>query len=292
MKRSNAFTLIELLVVIAIIALLVSILMPSLQKAKELAKSVVCASHQKNVSLAIFLYANQYDDSFPYSSDRITVYGDRYAPDVTWAVRVGKIDEYEMPDYFEPGSAHERIALEGFIDYHWWIRHEGSFKCAAAFDQIDGKQPYPLFDDDTKSSGWGNCFTANSGVMPEFDEGGDEGDEQDPNVDCIKLDDVRLPSILIADGHSRQSGGSAIATAFRIEPSRGGRLGSTNRSQSDREMVEQWGPWPQQTTQTSWSPNQFRVDFYGHPGERANLTRTDGSVNSEQWPDPDDWKIR
>ena len=289
MKRRSAFTLIELLVVIAIIALLVSILMPSLQKAKELAKSVVCASHQKNVSLAIFLYAQQYDDCFPYNLDTLPVPGDNFPPDVTWAVRVGKIDEYEMPDHF-PGTEHERIALEGFIDYHWWIRHEGSFKCAAAFDQIDGKQPYPLFDDDTKSAGWGNCFTANSGVMRGAKEI-QEGDQRlDANVVCTKLDDVRIPSILIADGHSRQSGGSAIAVTFRVNNK--GRLGSSNASQSDREMVEQWGPWPQQTTQTSWSPNSYRVDYYGHPGERANLTRTDGSVNSEQWPDPDDWKIR
>ena len=57
--QSKGFTLIELLVVIAIIALLVSILLPSLNRAKELAKRVVCASNMRNCGLALIMYANE-----------------------------------------------------------------------------------------------------------------------------------------------------------------------------------------------------------------------------------------
>lgn len=54
--RKKGFTLIELLVVISIIALLLSILMPGLQKAKAAAKALVCRTNQKNLSNAFFGY--------------------------------------------------------------------------------------------------------------------------------------------------------------------------------------------------------------------------------------------
>jgi prepilin-type N-terminal cleavage/methylation domain-containing protein/prepilin-type processing-associated H-X9-DG protein len=65
MKRRTAFTLVELLVVIAIIALLMSILMPALSRARKVAKSVVCRTNIKQWGLVYSLYAQDNDDSFP-----------------------------------------------------------------------------------------------------------------------------------------------------------------------------------------------------------------------------------
>ncbi|HAU36776.1 MAG TPA: hypothetical protein DCX07_03550 [Phycisphaerales bacterium] len=65
--RRRGFTLIELLVVIAIISLLVSLLMPTLRQARDLAKDAVCANQKRSVSVAIHTYAGDFDDYIPYN---------------------------------------------------------------------------------------------------------------------------------------------------------------------------------------------------------------------------------
>jgi prepilin-type N-terminal cleavage/methylation domain-containing protein/prepilin-type processing-associated H-X9-DG protein len=67
MIKKKGFTLVELLVVISIIALLLSVLMPALGRARDQARRVACGAQIKNVGLAILSYASANNGYFPES---------------------------------------------------------------------------------------------------------------------------------------------------------------------------------------------------------------------------------
>ena len=74
---NKIFTLIELLVVIAIIAILASMLLPALNKARETAKKIKCVGRYKQIGTGMMLYCSDYDDFLPGPS-----YAQTYGPSI------------------------------------------------------------------------------------------------------------------------------------------------------------------------------------------------------------------
>ena len=70
-KRQLSFTLIEVLLIVVIIAILAAMLLPALSKAKEKALMSQCANNVRQLSVAMILYADDYDDLLPMAHDSI-----------------------------------------------------------------------------------------------------------------------------------------------------------------------------------------------------------------------------
>lgn len=125
-RRTWGFTLIELLVVISIIALLVSILLPSLNQARETAKRVMCLSNLRQMGLGILLYAEDNKDFLPEKCADIAWQGNYLAYFVyegeTKAIRLGLLHKngyIEEPDAFYCPSMKSPTAEEYSYPTPW-----------------------------------------------------------------------------------------------------------------------------------------------------------------------------
>jgi prepilin-type N-terminal cleavage/methylation domain-containing protein len=111
--RKRGFTLVELLVVVAIIALLVGMLLPTLQRAKDATYLVMCQNHQRNLIQAVIMYSTESSDYLPFAN---------------WASLEGWRAPYKGPGWlYQTKDIGTLTGPEGQI---WkYIRNEKVYRC-------------------------------------------------------------------------------------------------------------------------------------------------------------------
>ncbi len=96
----KAFTLIELLVVISIIALLVAMLLPALGAAREAARRSQCLANQRQIGLAVRLYATDFSGFLPRGRFDSSPTGNQHG--TRWLIRLASM--YELGGHWDPSA--------------------------------------------------------------------------------------------------------------------------------------------------------------------------------------------
>lgn len=164
--KVRGFTLIELLVVVAIIALLISILLPSLARARELSKRTVCAANLKGTGNGFATYAVANNDDWPIPAHRPATAVDGTTTLVTFAGQTGvKRGQTNNSDLGRTlGGANGSTAVSTTRAF-WELIRAGasspkSFVCPSSEDQPNGEDnPQDFWD-----FGLGNSTT--EGTIP------------------------------------------------------------------------------------------------------------------------------
>jgi prepilin-type N-terminal cleavage/methylation domain-containing protein len=169
--RRAAFTLIELLVVIAIISLLVSILLPSLNRAKQLAKRTVCAMNLKGIHTASVFYAEDYDQY---------VVGNIMNPG-------GKVDGMRAGDWVAGG-----LGYYGGWEWHW--------SGPDTETRYTGKRPEGIF-----ACPSGTAVVTNAWDTSDYQQNLNTCSSQNNAENMVRFDDLVAPdrTYHLCDGDSR-----------------------------------------------------------------------------------------
>ncbi len=127
LTNREGFTLIELLVVIAIIAILAAILFPVFARARERARQTSCLSNVRQLTTALMMYAQDYDETLPYAC--------RWGPDDN--VR-------EWHEYLQPYIMNEQILVcpsqaGRSLGYGWNWQNFGYRTAAGGFSRNPGR---------------------------------------------------------------------------------------------------------------------------------------------------------
>jgi len=176
-KNKFSFTLIELLVVIAIIAVLASMLLPALGKARAKAQGISCINHQKQIGVAMAMYANDSNGCtvLMYGGDKM----------VNWAMMINRdsIERWQSAYSFRGGdylSDPNMLMCQTIAPFNWETASKGIFN-THCYGSVWGWNGHPgtprdIVDNSTmqnycpleysSASGGGSIFYAEKLNMP------------------------------------------------------------------------------------------------------------------------------
>jgi len=253
----HGFTLIELLVVVAIIALLISILLPSLSKARAQARTTLCESRIAQMFKAMLIYAEDYDESPPFTSpvtappqdDDANPWASCQAGHMeTWLGPLGTMTAAVASSYAQDGPYPEDPNIPRMGTLYQYTRFEALYRCPE-FERAGGSMKRQNVFNYTRAA-WGRKYRK---------VGVDEGATVRIDVLDWKLGDV---------------GGPIMKPSMVYSPSS---LPMMNDEQWDRHIAGSWGG----TGYTIWSCCDPVFDFIDEIGQYhgtaipAQFTTTD-----------------
>ena len=130
MKRNSYFTLIELLIVIAVLSILLTLLLPSLERAREISKRAVCASNLSQLTKVAFLFSQSNDGKLPERTGRASLtpsghHDDKFRVKNDWGKVFDIIDGHDFdadepsPLFFCPSQRYSPKEVWMGIGNHW-----------------------------------------------------------------------------------------------------------------------------------------------------------------------------
>jgi prepilin-type N-terminal cleavage/methylation domain-containing protein/prepilin-type processing-associated H-X9-DG protein len=308
-RRHRAFTLVELLVVIAIIGILVALLLPAIQAAREAARRTQCVNHLKNLATACFThesakkalpYGRKFDywDSYTWTQVILSQIEEQSVYDLYWTIddpvfngahngsngpignnaRLREARHTKIPIYYCPSSEAPAPNEMDTMEYGFW---RGNYSGCVGAGDLYGSKIFAA-DGQIPPTHWAGAFTVkqNPGGTPPLNRLIKFKDFTDGTSNTILISETLVPTI------SPQWGGPIGETIYG---NMGGALFSTyttpNSSIADRVS----GPCPLEQGDTGYLAPCERASAAGggaqvfaaarsaHPGG-VNVTMSDGSV--------------